>query len=358
MIAYIAHAPIHLLFAIHILKIDQIEGCDLYYISTSKNAEKLVERARETGCFSNVYLLPNIMLEYPITLKQIVDISLRRFKVRKLLKNKNYDTVYYNSDGWFLNSIIFSSLKDKKARNVFVENGINPYITSYESKQWYLRLFINCSGMTCMDGRFIDSRYIFEPSLMQVAQRGTIVPLKKFDRNDDNYKRVVNHIFGYDEEVDSFADKEIIIMEQGPRKEPIDMLGLWGKVSKWIPMDKAIVKSHPRQKRGNLSGIGFEVFERYVTPWEVISLNQDMSGKTLMSIFSTACIYPKVMYDDEPRVIMLYKLIGMDYTFFGKGMIGFVEGIGNLYKNKERFFIPESWDELEAYCKKHLWREQ
>ena len=146
-------------------------------------------------------------------------------------------------------------------------------------------------------------------------------------------------------------------MEQGPRKEPIDMYALWEKVSKLIPMDKAIVKSHPRQKKGNLAGLGFDIFKRYTTPWEVVSLNQNMSDKIIMSIFSTACIYPKIMYDDEPRVIMLYKLIGIDYTFFGEGMIGFVEGVGNLYREKDRFFVPETWEELEAYCKKYLWEE-
>ncbi len=355
--AYIAQVPIHLLFALHILKVDKIRDWDLYYIPTSKNAVELVTRVKETHLFKNVYMLPNISIEYPITLKQGIDISISRFDVKKLLKNKRYDKVYYNSDGWLLNSIIYSCLKDKKAKNIFVENGINPYITPYDSKQWYLRAFINCSGMTCMDGRFIDSRYIFEPSLMQVKQRGRIIQLKKIDRDDETYKRNVNHIFEYDTSLDSFADKEIIIMEQGPRKEAIDMYGLWKKVSKLIPMDRAIVKSHPRQKQGNLIGLGFDIFERYVTPWEVISLNQNMSNKTLLSIFSTACIYPKIMYDDEPRIIMLYKLIGIDYSFFGKGMIGFVEGVGNLYRNKERFFVPETWEELEVYCKKYLWKE-
>lgn len=354
--AYIAQVPLHLMFALHILTVDEVKECDLYYIPTSKNAEELVAKARETGLFKNVYMLPNISIEYPITLRQGVDISLRRFDVRKLMKNKNYETVYYNSDGWLLNSIVFSSLGNKKSRNIFVENGINPYITPYDSKQWYLRLFINLSGMTCMDGRFIDSRYIFEPSLMQVEQKGEIVPLKKFDREDKQFKENINRIFGDDDNyLDSFKDKEIIIMEQGPRKEPIDMYALWKKVSEFIPMDKTIVKSHPRQKQGNLSGLGFEVYKRYVTPWEVISLNQDMSNKTLMSIFSTSCIYPKIMYDDEPRVIMLYKLIGFDYTFFGKGMIGFVEGVGKLYRDKNRFFVPETWNELELYCKEYLW---
>lgn len=356
MVAYIAQVPLHLLFALHVLKIDKIKDCDLYYIPTSKNAEELVNRSRDTGLFRHVYMLPNISIEYPITLKQGIDISIRRFDVRKLMKDKNYETVYYNSDGWLLNSIVYSSLKNKESRNIFVENGVNPYIIPYESKQWYLRLFINLSGMTCMDGRFIDSRYIFEPSLMQVEQKGKIVPMQKIDRNDENLRNNVNHIFDYDADLDSFSDKEIIIMEQGPRKEPIDMYGLWEKVSKLIPMDKAIVKSHPRQKKGNLAGLGYDIFERYVTPWEVISFNQNMNNKTIMCIFSTSCIYPKILYNDEPRVVMLYKLIGIDYSFFGKGMIGFVEGVRQLYRDKEKFFIPETWEELEAYCKKYLWR--
>lgn len=352
--AYIAQVPIHLLFALQILKKYNIEDCDLYYIPTSKNAEELVERTRKTGLFKNVFMLPNISIEYPITLKQGIDISIRRFDVKKILKGKKYDNIYFNSDGWLLNSIVFSPLKKSNPRNVFVENGINPYITPYESKQWYLRAFINCSGMTCMDGRYISERYILEPSLMQVEQKGRVVALDKFDRNDTDFKNNINFIFNYNEELDSFRNKDIIIMEQGPRKEAIDMYGIWEKVSKIIPKERAIVKSHPRQKEGKLAALGIDVFERYVTPWEVISLNQDMSNKTLMCIFSTACIYPKVMFDDEPRVIMLYKLIGVDYTFFGPGMIKYVEAVENLYRDKSKFFIPKTWDELKDYCTKYL----
>lgn len=351
--AYIAQVPIHLLFALHILKTDKVRECDLYYIPTSKNAEKLVTRTKETGLFNNVYMLPNISIEYPITLKQGIDISLRRFDVKKLLKDKNYETVYYNSDGWLLNSIIYSSLKNKKVRNVFVENGINPYITPYDSKQWYLRAFINCSGMTCMDGRFIDERYVFEPTLISVPQSGRINKIQKLDRNDPTLKKQINQIFGYDPEQDSFKGKQIIIMEQGPRKEPIDMLGLWKHVSQYINKEISIIKSHPRQKESALQELGYEIYERYTIPWEVLTFNQNMDNKVLLCIFSSSCVTPKLMYDEEPRIILLYKLIGMDYSFFGKGMIDFVEGVGNLYRDKNRFFIPESWEELADYCEKN-----
>jgi len=244
-------------------------------------------------------------------------------------------------------------LNNKCAKNIFVENGINPYLTPYDSKEWYLRLFINCQFMTCMDGRFIDERYVFEPSLISVAQSGEIHKINKLNRSDNEVKEHINQIFGYDEKLDSFKDKKIIIMEQGPRKEPIDMIGLWKKVSNYIDKESAIVKSHPRQKESALRELGFDLYERYTIPWEVLTFNQDMSEKTLFCIFSTSCVNPKVMFDEEPRIVLLYKLIGIDYSFFGRGMINYVEGVRDLYRDKSKFFIPDSWDELEDYSKKY-----
>lgn len=351
--AYIASVPIHLLNAMQMIKQKGINECDLYYVPTSNNAEELLNAVRSTGVFRNVTMLPNINIEYPITVSQCIKISLNRFGARKKIKGKYYDTVYFNTDGWLLNSIIFSSLSNKKAKNVFVENGINPYVTPYDTKEWYLRLFINCNFLTCMDGRFIDERYVYEPSLISVPQSGKINNINKLDRTDDVLRTRVNQIFGYDSRLDSFEKKNIIIMEQGPRKEPIDMLGLWKKVSQNINKETTIVKSHPRQKESALRELGFDMYERYTIPWEVLTFNQDMSNKTLLCIFSSSCVNPKIMYDEEPRIILLYKLLGMDYSFFGEGMIKFVEGVGSLYRDKDKFFIPETWEELEEYCNKH-----
>lgn len=352
--AYIASIPIHLVSALQMLKQQNIKECDLYYVPTSKNAEELVNKVRETKIFNEVYLLPNINIEYPITIKQILEISANRFKVRKLLKHKFYDTVYYNTDGWLLNSIMFSAFGNKQSRNIFVENGLNPYITSYDSKEWYLRLFINCSLMTCMDGKFIDERYVYEPTAIQVKQSGKIRKINKIDCNDTIFKKKINDIFEYNAKLDSFKGKEFIILEQGPRKEPIDMIGLWTKAGKYLPKERTIVKSHPRQKDSVLKDLGFDIYNRYVIPWEVIILNQNMDEKVLICIFSTACVNPKLMFDMEPRVILLYKLIGIDYSFFGEGMIKFVETVGSLYKDKTKFFVPNSWEEFENYCRKVL----
>ena len=60
--AYIAQVPIHLLFALHVLKEDVVRECDLYYIPTSKNAKELVRRTKELGLFKDIYMLPNISI--------------------------------------------------------------------------------------------------------------------------------------------------------------------------------------------------------------------------------------------------------------------------------------------------------
>lgn len=354
MVAYIASVPVHLLTALHIIKQLDIKECDLYYVPTSNNAEDLLASVRRTGIFNNVTMLPNINIEYPITTKQCIKIALNRFGACKKMKGHVYDKVYYNTDGWLLNSIVYSSLKNKQSENIFVENGANPYITSYDRKEWYLRLFINLNFMTCMDGRFIDKRYVYEPSLISVPQSGEIHRISKIDRNDLDLKEKINKIFGYNEDLDSFTGKKIIIMEQAPRKEPIDMVGLWTKVSEYIDRDKTIVKSHPRQKDSILRELGFSMYERYTIPWEVLTFNHNMSDKTLFSYFSTSCVYPKLMYGEEPRIILLYKLVDNDYSFFGKGMVNFVEGVRDLYSDKEKFFIPKTWEELSRYCEKYL----
>jgi len=354
--AYFATIPTHFVYIYQMIKQNKITECDLYYTDVTKDAGTICENARETGLFRNVYLLPNISIEYPITARRCIDISLKKFPVMKLLKDKKYDSVYYNVDGWLYNSIIYNGLKKSghPFKNIFVENGLNPYITSYDTKEWYLRLFINLNGMTCMDGRFIDERYVFEPDMIGVRQSGVIKKIDKIDVEDSFVRDNLNRTFRYNKETDSFRGKDIIIIEQAPRKEPIDMVTLWRRVGSCLDGSRVIIKSHPRQADSELRKLGYDVYDRYTIPWEVSVMNENVNDKTMICIFSTACVNPKVMFDQEPRVIMLYKLIGRDYSFFGEGMLGFVDKVRKSYRDPSRFFIPESWEEFEDYCRTHL----
>ena len=354
--AFFATIPTHFFYIFQMIKQNNIEECDLYYTNVTKDAEEIVGRIEKLNIFKNVYLLPNISIEYPITVKRCVDIAIKKKAVSRLLKGKEYRNVYYDVDGWLYNSIIFTGLNGKKKqfKNIFVENGVNPYITSYDSKEWYLRLFINLNGLVCMDGKYIDERYVLEPSMIGVNQSGVIKKIEKLNSNDDELKEHLNLIFNYDGELDSFKQNDIIIMEQAPRKEPIDMYSLWQKVGMKINKDRAIIKPHPRQMDSELRSLGYRTYDRNTIPWELSLLNENMENKTIISTFSTTCITPKLMFGQEPRIIMLYKLMGRDYSFFGEGMLSFVEKVKNSYENREKFFVPESWEEFDDYCERYL----
>lgn len=354
--AFFATIPTHFFYIFQVLKQDKIENCDLYYTNVTRDAEEIVERIKQLNVFHNVYLLPNISIEYPIRLRRCVDISIKKWEVLKLLADKKYENVYFNVDGWLYNSIIYNGLhgKNRNFKSIFVENGVNPYITSYDSKEWYLRLFINLNGLVCMDGKYIDERYVLEPSMIGVKQSGLIKKLNKIDRNDEFIKNNLNKIFGYDKTLDSFSQSDTIIMEQAPRREYIDMYSLWERVGTKINKEKTVVKPHPRQLDSALKKLGFKTYDRFTIPWELSVLNENMENKTIISTFSTTCIAPKLMFGQEPRVIMLYKLLGRDYSFFGEGMLAFVEKVKNSYVNKDKFFVPETWEEFDYYCERFM----
>ena len=81
---------------------------------------------------------------------------------------------------------------------------------------------------------------------------------------------------------------------------------------------------------------------------EYFYVNSDIENNTLISVFSTACLSPFFMFNKEPRVIFLYKIIGLDKkNDYNLNFIKFIEKIQNNYKQKDRFLIPRTLDELD-----------
>lgn len=107
-----------------------------------------------------------------------------------------------------------------------------------------------------------------------------------------------------------------------------------------------LLKKHPRN---NFNYDGISVYPYSHIPWEVICLCSDMNDKTLITINSNACISPKFMLNCEPRVIFLYKLI---FNKTNEIQMHKTEVLVNmlleLYKDKKRINIPNSYKELEA----------
>lgn len=351
--AFIATVPICLIEAINFVITNDINDADVYITKSFSHAEDVGNRLSVTGVFKHVYVIDDVLLTYPITIKKCIEMVKNGHLLVKQMKNRKYDCIYYNNSGWLVNSIFYTgSLKgNKKCKQRFIEHGYNTYLNEYQKKTWYMKLLINLTGFNCMDGSMLEALYMFHPDLLKVHQDGEIRVMKPLDINNDWLVNTINHSFGFDPTLSEFRDKEIIIMEQGPQKVEFDMVKFWGEVLNGLKKDNIIIKPHPRQKGSALRKFGIDICENNELPWEVITLNLDLSNKIQFTIFSGSCIYPKLLCDVEPTVVMLYKLLPVDYKYLGEDLVKLSDDIGKKYRDSKKYFVPESFEELRNFCK-------
>ena len=353
--AFFATVPFTILEAVSYVIQNDIEDADLYLSCVFKDARETGERIRESGVFKNVFIVENVLLTYPITIKKCFEVMRNRRKIISDMSGRVYDYAYYNNSGFLVNSIFYTGVcrANKSAKHFFLEHAHYSYLNRYSDKPWYLKPMIRLFGLKCMDGSQLDKVYLYEPDLSTVKQDAPVEQLKKIDISNVRLKEKLNFIFNYSPEHDEFKEKKIIIMEQGKLKVDFDKEAFWAEVFKCINKDISIVKPHPRQKDSTLKHLGAEICKNTTLPWEIICLNNNLSDKVQITIFSQACISPKLIFDQEPTVIFLYKLLPVGYDYLGQGLLEFADSIGNLYKDKTKYFIPESFDELREYCIKH-----
>ena len=353
--AFIATVPFTILEAVTYVIGYDLKEADLYLVKVFKNAEEVGQRIRATHIFKNVYVVEDVLLTYPITVKKCVNVVKNSRSILKLMKRHRYECIYYNNSGWLINSIFYTgALKgNKQVKNIFLEHGYYSYTNDYADKSWKLRLLIRMVGLKCMDGSMIDEFYAFHPELIDVRYDGELKKMPNIDKNNSRLVNAVNEIFGYDREQDEFLSKDIIVLEQGPQKFEFDKDAFWKKVFQVIDRDRTIIKPHPRQKESTLYDMGASICKNHTTPWEVEIMNIDADSKYQITIFSSSCVSPKLLFDEEPTVILLFKLLPVDMSVWDQKLLDFSEKLGNQYRTKERYFVPETFEEFEQYCMNH-----
>ncbi|MCI8382989.1 MAG: hypothetical protein HFI07_14600 [Lachnospiraceae bacterium] len=352
--AFVASVPFTLMEAIHFTLTYDLDA-DVYITKSYTDAANVAERLKTTKVFKNVYLVENVLLEYPITVKKCIKIVVQGKKLVKELKTRRYDYGYYNNSGWLINSIFYTGFikGNGKCKQRFIEHGFNSMINDYADKPWYMRGLINLFAFKCMDGSMLEALYLFEPKLLRARHDGEKRVMPKMDRNDDRFRETVNTVFGYSDKRNEFIDKQVIIMEEGPQKEYYDKSGFWSSILNILDTSNAIIKPHPRLKESTLtSKCDIPVCKNSSIPWEVFAMNMNMEEKIQIAMFSSSCFFPKALFGIEARVILLYKLLPIGYEFLGKDFLDYTKDIENLYEDKERFFVPSNIKELKIYLKK------
>ena len=88
--------------------------------------------------------------------------------------------------------------------------------------------------------------------------------------------------------------------------------------------------------------------------WELSLLNiNDIDNKCFLSIYSTAIFSAKLLYDQEPYMILTIKMLKNEDNKHFKTMENIIELFKKTYRNPEKIMMPESKEELKECIKKY-----
>lgn len=106
--------------------------------------------------------------------------------------------------------------------------------------------------------------------------------------------------------------------------------------------ERVLYFPHPRFPYGTE---GFDQPEKEQI-WEIRVLNlENISHDVIISIHSTACLTPKILFDKEPYVILLYKIvIRHDWPYF-EMMDRVISAFKSSYIEPSKVMIPETIEE-------------
>lgn len=348
MIVFFAYTQYHL-FNILNLKFNLYpdKDCELVlYNIKSGNTEMLYKRLKTMHIFKHVYVINNDYLGSNIVCKIWLRITryIKPFYNYHMLNrwyaNKECELIY--SYGSAMEFYLLYEILKRKNNNLkwfCYEEGSGTYHSSIENAlpkftQIYLKKVFSLNMPECADQYFI-----YEP-LCFASNKTKVSPMPKVLGNK-SLITIYRQVF----HVDSSCSLRYnwIFFEQ-PFGGKLDKIQ--NNIMKQLKNFDVAVKLHPRT----------EAFDKYKnmsivnsgnTPWEMVCLNsKGLGDKILISVNSTACITPKMIFDEEPVIIFLCRMEEVKGVIDFESFDLFIERFKKSYKNPERIIFPKNKKEL------------
>ena len=340
-VALICATPYHLYNAINMSRsIYKNECIDIFVINDFEFSYEYFEKIRKKAIFNNVYfirrpIISNIWDKWKLRYAMISD-RLDYFNKKNYVK---YDIIVTGTLESF--SIIFflsQYKKNHKVEFVLSEDGMANYLNckplNFNSLIYRLRK-INIET-------YINKIYLYKPILSLYNE--IYDNLFTINQPDKETIKFAEEIFGVTDKVLNEVKINNIIYLDQPLEEmdwDTNRLVVIEKILQYLPSEKFVVKKHPRKQDFSYEFYNIKVLAEIKVPWEVIG--SKVVNKTLVTFNSSAALTPNFIYDNNNKVIFLYK-------YFMKDNPLCLEWDRFFYKVREIYpehiFIPETEEEL------------
>lgn len=368
MIACVCWTPFQILNAINYkLSYKTTSEMDVYICIKFRDSEKIAKKLSDIGLFHQIYLVKNLNYDdlKPFTkkIKILKDLMIPQKAILQCLdKNYTLSEKKYSiiiSAGYLNFNIYFSRWFQKRGAEIyFFEDGIESYLEKNTADN-YSGIYRLMSELTKNGGTSLDINelYVYRPDL--IADPGKyekIFPLPSLNRIPLNVKEDLNKVFGYEKKLLSakviyfdqigtgdFADGNLMFSIQN---------SILHELNNKFGENNIQIKLHPRTQ-DKVYSHSVRTFKTAV-PWELIIMNESINNRILVSLSSTACLTPKLIFDEEPVVIFLFKLFPLKGY---ENVADLIFKVKELYREPNKICIPQNIEELDGMLEQILKRD-
>lgn len=356
MIAFLCATPYQIFNAVNIkTSFFPDEEADIFLCTYTSDIAKFEKPCR--NIFKGVYCI-DLFCGNPSSIKVLYTLIYPGKELRRILKGKLYNKLFITCMG-LINTVFYSELSSQNPQLelFYYDEGIGIYCVPLIKFSKHINLFLSIfRKKDYLKG--IESLYAYYPDAVYANVEYSI---QKIPPVNPAKKELFNSIFQYNKEADMYKHFRFIYLDQAFKKQlgiDVDncfLLNYFVTITK--NSEDYIIRKHPTRvpEDNEYNKINIAMSPKENTPWEVILLNmRDISSKILISINSTACITPKLLFDQEPYVILLYKLVPEFLNHYRVTLPQnerFFYSIKNCYRDTKKFFIPETFDQLASFLK-------
>ena len=323
---------------------DSNNEIDLYYRNFNKVSESILANIKKENLVGHIYeydivekgfnfkYLYNVLVQV-ISTKKYLELLL---KTKKTLNNK-YDLITITSGTEF--EIAFTKFY-YKASTIAYDDGLGSYvgdIIHHQNLNFFWKIVRNTKHIhpICL---YINNKEFCSSTISNIYIQFPQYPFKDKKKN-----KIINNIFNYSNELK--PNNRIIYLTQ-PLTEIRKNYDKNNQIEKIIFKNSKniTIRAHPRDK---IKRINQNINISKTNLWELVCANEVNKNHILISYCSTAQIIPKIMFNKEPYLIFLYKLIYEELSNELKIKFNsIVNKVINAYSEKNKIIIPENQQEL------------
>ncbi len=350
--------PFHIFNSVLILQNKKLKA-DIYIDDVFSTAKQIAANLIAIDMFENVYLIDrnkdwgfpnNKISQYIYALKGYGQFN-------KLVPKVIRDISQY-SDYFFANDprtdvfgrfIKFYIVKNCSNYNIhYYDDGLGSYnehmdditkIDYYARKLFFGRdlLLFNCDY------------YLTSPDFFRQVNPNsdkTIIPIGGIN---SEVNKLLKRVF-YIDKTNTTVSKNVFF--DTVRNEEFDKSGniIFSRIiDKVLRTGKFMIKSHPREIKAKYDG---NQSIEFGLPFEMLCLYNDFSDKVFINSFSTVVFSPKIIFNQEPKVVFLYKMMKKHMKVNDSIYDKCIEALKSIYSQKDKIIVCESEDALNEILNK------